>query len=116
TRSGSAGGEGVQGRSSCLRSWLVSEEPDFQYRVVAGDSEDRLLVRFFEALRLILTTAGTDLFFAPRLIATFHHLRLLDVDHLARRHVVQGGSPMSEVIWRAVEPLRSSPTRRSTAP
>jgi SAM-dependent methyltransferase len=86
--------------------WLVSEEPDFQYQVVAGDSEDRLLTRFFEALRLILAAAGTDLSFAPRLVGLFQGLGLLGVDHLARRHVVQGGSPMSEVIWRAVEPLR----------
>ena len=87
--------------------WLVSEEPDFQYRVVAGDSADRLLARFFEALRLILAAAGTDFSFAPRLAVLLRGLGLHDVDYLTRNHVVQGGSPMSEVIWRAVEPLRS---------
>jgi SAM-dependent methyltransferase len=87
--------------------WLVSEEPDFQYRVVAGDSGDRLLARFFHALRLILAATGTDFSFAPRLVVLFRGLGLGDIDHLVRSHVAQGGSPMSEVIWRAVEPLRS---------
>ena len=87
--------------------WLVSEEPDFQYRVVAGDSDDRLLARFFQALRLILAATGTDFSFAPRLVVLFRGLGLEDIDQLVRSHVAQGGSLMSEVIWRAVEPLRS---------
>jgi len=87
--------------------WLVSEEPDFEYRVVLGDSDDRLLARFFQSLRQILAASGTDFSFAPRLVVLFRGLGLVDIDPQVRSHVVQGGSLMSEVIWRAVEPLRS---------
>src|SRR5262245_6796031 len=87
--------------------WLVSEEPDFEYRVVLGDSADRLLTRFFRALRQILAAKGTDFSFGPRLIVLFRDLGLVDIDPQVCSHVVHGGSLMSEVIWRAVEPLRS---------
>src|SRR5262245_27523484 len=87
--------------------WLVSEEPDFEYRVVLGDSADRLLTRFFRALRQILAATGTDFSFGPRLIVLFRDLGLVDIDPHVCSQVVQGGSLMSEVIWRAVEPLRS---------
>ena len=87
--------------------WLVSEEPDFEYRVVLGDSDDRLLRRFFRALRQILAATGTDFSFGPRLVELFGDLGLVDVDPQVCSQVVQGGSLMSEVIWRVVAPLRS---------
>jgi SAM-dependent methyltransferase len=92
-----------------LRSggWLVSEEPDFRYDVIAGDSDKRLLSRFFQALRLILASSGVDFSFASRMPDLFLHLGLVDVDRSSRNHVAQGGSLTSEIIWRAVEPLRS---------
>lgn len=87
--------------------WLVSEEPDFSYRVIAGDSDNRLLSRFFQALRLILASSGVDFSFASRMSDLFRNLGLVDVDRSSRNHVAQGGSLISEIIWRAVEPLRS---------
>lgn len=87
--------------------WLVSEEPDFLYRVIAGDSDKRLLSRFFQALRLILASRGVDFSFAPRMSGLFRDLGLVDVDRSSRNHVAQGGSLISEIVWRAVEPLRS---------
>lgn len=87
--------------------WLVSEEPDFQYRVIAGDTDERLLSRFFEALRLILKSSGVDFSFGPRLVELFRDLGLVDVDRSTRNHVAQGGSLISEILWRAVQPLRS---------
>jgi SAM-dependent methyltransferase len=87
--------------------WLVSEEPDFQYGVIAGDTDDRLLSRFFQALRLILRSSGVDFSFAPRLVELFRDLGLVDVHRSSCNHVAQGGTLISEIIWRAVKPLRS---------
>jgi SAM-dependent methyltransferase len=87
--------------------WLVSEEPDFQYGVIAGDSDEQLLARFFQALRLILKSNGVDFSFAPRLISLFRGLGLVDIGQSIRNHVARGGDPISEIIWRALDPLRS---------
>jgi ubiquinone/menaquinone biosynthesis C-methylase UbiE len=87
--------------------WLVSEEPDFRYRVIAGDSDEQLLARFFQALRLILKSNGVDFSFAPRLVTLFRELGFVDIGHSVRNHAARGGSPISEILWRAVEPLRS---------
>lgn len=94
-------------RSLRPKGWLVSEEPDFRYRVIAGDTNEHLLLRFFRALRLILTSSGVDFSFAPRLVELFRNLGLVDVDRSTRNHVVHGGSLIAEIIWRAVQPLRS---------
>lgn len=93
--------------SLCPGGWLVSEEPDFRYRVIAGDSGKRVLARFFDALRLILASKGVDFSFAPRMSDLFRDLGLVDVDFCSRNQVAHGGSLISEIIWRAVEPLRS---------
>lgn len=87
--------------------WLASEEPDFQYGAITGDSDTRILHRFFEALRLILASSGVDFSFAARMADRFQDLGLVDVERSSRNHVAQGGSLISEIIWRAVAPLRS---------
>ena len=87
--------------------WLLSEEALNNEYVVAGDSDDKLLARFFDGLRAILDAAGTDRLFAARLRFALKDLSLADVGHEGSVRIAQGGDQRSDIYWPAVDGLRS---------
>lgn len=79
--------------------WLVSEEGLWMEEVLAGDTGEALMRRFFAALKPLLEAAGTDTWFAATLPSRLREIGLTEVGHDGSCRVAQGGAVEADAYW-----------------